>query len=1068
MAATITVTTVADENGSGPNCSLREAIASANGDADVGGCVGVGVYGADTIVLGATLSLPATMTLTDPAGALTVTSDVTITGPGATQLAIDGNHTTRVFSISSGQVMMSDLTIQHGNSGRGAGIMNELGGTLTLTNSTLSGNSAFGHPPVPVSEGGGSRGLGGGIANTGTLTLHNCTLRDNSATDGWPGAGGGIYNDHIATLTNSTLSGNSAGEGGGIYNAGDASTLTLTNCTLTGNSASSGLGYGGGIAAYGSTTLSNTIVANSASGGDCAGAGINDDGHNLIEDATSSCGLTNGVNGNIVGVDPLLGPLANNGGPTQTIALLLGSQVINAGDSAVCTNPPVNGVDQRGYARPGSGHTQCSIGAYEADGFLAESCVGDCDGTRSATIDEIITLVNIALGNAGASACPHGVPSGADVDVALIIQAVNVALNGCVPDSACDDHNPCTVDHFSGGACQNTLPALPCTNGPAAAPMYVGVWTDDTAERRIFRDQDVDALRATWESQTAAGFRLIGVAGRQSSPGVVTFDSLFKASDDASYDLSVTADRAAFDEQVSSLGAQGKQLIHFETVTEGEGQWYVGVWLGAGNSALVMDLSLDQLRAERTARSAAGMRLIDIETYEVGGSRLYAGVFNEGNGPDDLQVGLTWDPFAAAFEQNGALHLVDVETWEENGQRLYAGAWNGANAGSERLVGGHDSAAFSAENASFEQKGKKLIDLDRFAGLPVPPAIFSAKIYEHLGTQVVGYSYALAKDGTVIGYGAQGYKRASWELVGAGLPMTPDTRIGIGSVSKPILATAFMTLGVSADDNFYPYFEQRFPNHGQGVDQVKIADLLTQKSGMTLRYSGGLSSCGSELGKSFDAWVEFLISKNLVGTPGVDWHYTNDNFCVVRALVETISGEDYVPYVNSHLFVPFGVFDATAYADPIDPALSYTVSGGALEQSPGFIWTQDWTPFVSGFGWHASAIDLIRFLNGLRTFAVLTPQRTDEMFNRGFGWYPVATAAGTAFYHPGLWGDPVTKRAAHTLVGHLPEGFDATVLINTYDSAYVHVVADPRPLPGPYPALDAAVDAFNFYWNEMQ
>jgi hypothetical protein len=175
--------------------------------------------------------------------------------------------------------------------------------------------------------------------------------------------------------------------------------------------------------------------------GDCAGAGeINDGGRNLIEDATNSCGLANGVNGNIVGLDPLLGPLTHNGGQTQTHALCSGpgaphsectaaSPAIDAGDPAICANPPVNGVDQRGFARPGSGHTQCSIGAYEAD--AAPLCSGDCDGTGSVTIDEIITLVNIALGNTQPSACLHGVPSGADVDVALIIEAVNVALTGC-------------------------------------------------------------------------------------------------------------------------------------------------------------------------------------------------------------------------------------------------------------------------------------------------------------------------------------------------------------------------------------------------------------------------------------------------------------------------------------------------------------------------------------------------------------------------------------------------------------------------------------------------------------
>ncbi len=763
------------------------------------------------------------------------------------------------------------------------------------------------------------------------------------------------------------------------------------------------------------------------------------------------------------------------------------------------------------------------------------TCVGDCDGNDKVAINELIVGVNIALGRQSVNACPAFVSSLGTVDIARLIQGVDNALkgcnldidgdgianlsdncvsvanssqddvdadgagdacdpdidgdeiangddacpsqapddfaigaDGCVPDSACDDHNPCSVDRFvSGGSCQNTLPVLPCSNGPAAAPMYVGVWTDDTAERRIFRDQDVDALRATWESQSAAGFRLIGVDGREVSPGVVTFDSLFTASDDPSHDLYVTTDRAAFDAQVSSLGAQGVKLIHFETVMESDLQWYVGVWLGAGSSALVTDVSLDQLLAEVSTRSAAGMRLVDIETYAVGGSRLYAGVFNEGSGPYDLQVGLTWDPFAAAFEQNSALHLVDVETWEENGQRVYAGVWNGANTGSERLVGGHDWAAFSAENASFEQKGKKLVDLDVFAGLPVPPAIFSAKIYERLGARAVGYSYALAKDGTVIGYGAQGYKRAPWELDG-GLPMTPDTRMTLASVSKTITATAFMTLGVSADDNFYPYFEQRFPIHGQGVDQVKIADLLTHKSGLT--RLGATGSCGVEFGRSFAAWIEFVISQDLVEAPGVGAiNYSNNNLCVVRALVETISGQDYVPYVSSHVFVPFGVFDMTAYPDPVDPMLYYRVSGGAIDQSPGFVWTEDWTPIVAAFAWYGSAIDMIRFLNGLRTFAVLPPARTDEIFDRGFGWHPVATAAGTAFWHPGIMFRP--SGGVHTLVSHLPEGYDATLLINTVDPTYVNQVVDPAPFTtyaGCCPTLDAAVDAFNFYWSEMQ
>jgi hypothetical protein len=127
-----------------------------------------------------------------------------------------------------------------------------------------------------------------------------------------------------------------------------------------------------------------------------------------------------------------LAGLANNGGPTQTIALEAGSPAINAGDETVCAAPPVNSLDQRGYVRPGTGAANCSIGAYEFDSpGPPPSCTGDCDGDGTVTVDEILTLVNIALGNADATACPNGIPSGAQVDVALILTAVNNALNGC-------------------------------------------------------------------------------------------------------------------------------------------------------------------------------------------------------------------------------------------------------------------------------------------------------------------------------------------------------------------------------------------------------------------------------------------------------------------------------------------------------------------------------------------------------------------------------------------------------------------------------------------------------------
>ena len=132
---------------------------------------------------------------------------------GADELAVDGNASSRVFQIGSGEtVTISGLTIRNGQDDNiGGGIDNEGGATLTITNSTLSGNTAgsVGNPAVE----------GGGIFNRGTLTIVNSTVSGNSA-GGISGEGGGIYNDGTLTIVNSTVSGNTASKGAGIDNGG--------------------------------------------------------------------------------------------------------------------------------------------------------------------------------------------------------------------------------------------------------------------------------------------------------------------------------------------------------------------------------------------------------------------------------------------------------------------------------------------------------------------------------------------------------------------------------------------------------------------------------------------------------------------------------------------------------------------------------------------------------------------------------------------------------------------------------------------------------------------------------
>lgn len=248
-------------------------------------------------------------------------------------------------------------------------------GDLIIEDSSVSGNYSFTHV--------------GGIYHGGpALRLIASTVADNSAG----GSVGGIYAVNGITGVNSTISANTAdATAGGLYTAG---TTTLHNMTLTGNSADAnhdGVGDVGGVYNVGvSLTLRNTIIAgNSDFGGeipDCGGT-LTSAGYNLIGDP-NGCTFTP-VAGDQVGThaDPLaagLEPLSDNGGPTFTHALAVGSLALDAGNPSGCEDE--NGdeltVDQRGAARPQG--TACDIGAYEADqcgdGIVAEDEACDDGG----------------------------------------------------------------------------------------------------------------------------------------------------------------------------------------------------------------------------------------------------------------------------------------------------------------------------------------------------------------------------------------------------------------------------------------------------------------------------------------------------------------------------------------------------------------------------------------------------------------------------------------------------------------------------------------------------------------
>jgi hypothetical protein len=388
VIASAEIVPVTNTNDSGAG-SLREAMETLNGEP--GSHVIDATQVAGSVNLQSQLSLgSADIVLDGPAGTLTLTRA--------------GETPHRILSVvGPGTIELNDISITNGHAtgGAGGGGVENQGADLTLRNVRLEGNRAD-H-------------VGGAIINTGSLTVIDSAVLDNEVLDASEGFGGGIENLGTLTVRRSTIAGNTAPNGGGIDQfAGPVASTEVSQSAITGNTSTEGgalmsggsavgsvsietttiaANSGGGITASdtaltidastlsdnsresgaaganlvlgaGATaTISSTIVADAVGGPNCSGsAALTSAGHNL--ESADSCAFDQATDH--ASANPLLGPLADNGGPTQTMAM---SPLSPALDQAVAADT----TDQRGQPRtidfaelgnaPGGDGTD--IGAYE-------------------------------------------------------------------------------------------------------------------------------------------------------------------------------------------------------------------------------------------------------------------------------------------------------------------------------------------------------------------------------------------------------------------------------------------------------------------------------------------------------------------------------------------------------------------------------------------------------------------------------------------------------------------------------------------------------------------------------
>ncbi|MEP7155823.1 MAG: choice-of-anchor Q domain-containing protein [Betaproteobacteria bacterium] len=508
-AATIVVNSFVDGSA---GCTLRKAVVNANAGSAINGECVAGAAGANTVQL--------------PAGTHTLVStplnllnrSVTITGIGS--VIIDAQNLTRIFdnfdegggpASTAITISLQNLTLTHGNANSttgdfdgGAAMYLEDNATATVSNVVFSGNTAaasgaaiFNNGALTidrstfVSNVANSGGEGGAIRNNGTLTVNNSTFLNNQS-----GTGGAIYHTSNApqftlNVLNSTFAGNTGAQRGGAIaanNPGAPSAITLTHVTITGNNSP----LGGGIYKNqaGPFNIDRSIIAgnNGTTGVDCNGtSAFNSLNYNVIGNATG-CIITGNVANNFTGAALLL-PLANNGGPTFTVALQPYSPARDRAPTCA------SALDQRGLTRPvGLG---CDSGAFEATVTVAQA---PTIGTVTAGIGQATVPFTAPANNGGANitqylavASPGGATASSGTSPIIfpglasgtsytfIVRAINSA--GPSADSAPSNSvtpiglagQPTGVSALAGNTAASISFTPPASNGGSPVTSYTAV-----------------------------------------------------------------------------------------------------------------------------------------------------------------------------------------------------------------------------------------------------------------------------------------------------------------------------------------------------------------------------------------------------------------------------------------------------------------------------------------------------------------------------------------------------------------------------------------------------------------
>jgi CubicO group peptidase (beta-lactamase class C family) len=306
----------------------------------------------------------------------------------------------------------------------------------------------------------------------------------------------------------------------------------------------------------------------------------------------------------------------------------------------------------------------------------------------------------------------------------------------------------------------------------------------------------------------------------------------------------------------------------------------------------------------------------------------------------------------------------------------------------------------------------------------VPPshdfARFAAVIHRQLAGHLEGgYAFAVTHGGVIVASDTFGWARTPWERERPGLRWTLDTSISVASVSKTITAVSLLHLwdekkqGFSLDAPFWPFVEKLFPDPAPAIKAITIRQLLMHRSGIPNQNDA-----------QSIADVRGLLRQPLEFAPGSRFAYHNNNYLILRYVLEQIAQTGYTPYVQRHVLVPMGITKMDTRAPHPLQASGYLKLG---QRGPSFPFDWDRTSTAGAAGWFASVRDLSTFVLRLHDGRTLSEAAWKEMWKDALGWDRQSPLSKGGDFG---WNSDRGSGEMHSGIAMYPDDVQAVLLLN--------------------------------------